>query len=136
MNSSSPSSSLVFWLIRCSFYINLPIGGAAFFVLLLFYKTPAAAKPLTGTPLEIFLQMDFLGTFTIMAALICYILALQWGGVTKSWNSSDVVGTLVGFLLLMVLFILIQWLQGERAILVPRILKSGNVATCCSLIFL
>lgn len=25
-------------------------------------------------------QMDLPGTFTIMAAVICYLLALQWGG--------------------------------------------------------
>jgi hypothetical protein len=69
------------------------------------------------------MQMDPLGTLTIIAGVCCFILALQWGGVTKSWNDSTVIGTLVGFGLFMILFIFIQWYQGERAILVGRIIK-------------
>jgi MFS transporter, DHA2 family, glioxin efflux transporter len=69
------------------------------------------------------MQMDPLGTLTIIAGVCCFILALQWGGTTKSWNDSTVIGTLIGFGLIMILFIFIQWWNGERAILVGRILK-------------
>lgn len=71
--------------------------------------------------------MDLLGTFTIMAAVVCYLLALQWGGVTKSWRNSDVIGTLIGFGLLLILFVIIEWYMGERALIPGRILKDRNV---------
>lgn len=119
-----------------SFFINLSVGGAAALVVLLFYRTPGAAQPVKASPLEIFLQMDLIGIFTIMTSLICYILALEWGGVTKAWSSADVIGTLIGWLLLLIAFIAIQWWQSARAILVPRILLQRTVLTCCVFIFL
>lgn len=103
---------------------------------MLFYRTPANSKPAEATAFEIFLQMDLIGTFVGMAALICYILALQWGGVTKSWNSADVIGTLIGWILLTIVFVCIQWWQGERALLVPRILSNRTVLASCIFIFL
>ena len=108
---------------RWCFYINLPIGGAAAAIIFLTFTTPAAAQPLEVPLLEKLKQMDLPGSFTIMAAVICYLLALEWGGTTKSWNDSSVIGTLVGFVLLLGLFGVIQWYQGDRALLLGRLLK-------------
>lgn len=66
-----------------------------------------------------------------MAAVVCYLLALQWAGTTKSWNDPDVIGTLVGFGLLMILFIINEWWMGERALVPGRLLKNRNVAVLC-----
>lgn len=57
----------------------------------------------------------------------CYALlpiALQWGGVAKSWGSADVVGTLVGFLVLTLAFIICEYYQGERAFLLKSVIKN------------
>jgi hypothetical protein len=40
--------------------------------------------------------MDLPGALLILAAVVCYLLALQWGGTTKSWNSPDVYGKKIG----------------------------------------
>jgi hypothetical protein len=61
-----------------------------------------------------------------MAALVCLILSLQWGGATKSWGSADVVGTLVGFGTILAAFIALEIYQDERALLVPRLLKQKS----------
>ena len=82
------------------------------------------------------MQMDPLGTLTIIAGVCCFILALQWGGVTKPWNDSTVIGTLIGFGLIMILFIFIQWRNGERAIIVGRILKQRPIFVGMTYIFL
>ena len=119
-----------------SFYVNLPVGGASALVILLFFQTPAASKPQKASWLETFLQMDPLGTFTIMAAIVCYLLALQWGGTTKSWNNSSVIGTLVGFGLLVVLFIVVEWWMGDRALLQRDLLGRREIAVHCTFIFL
>lgn len=111
-----------------SFYINLPIGGVAAAIIFFFFTTPPAAKPVPAPMKEKLLQMDFPGTFTIMAACICYLLALQWAGVSKAWGSSEIVGLLVGFGLLIIAFIGVEWYQGERALIPFRLFKQRNVA--------
>ena len=108
---------------RWCFYINLPIGGISALIIFIFFKTPANSVPIHASLMEKLLQMDPLGTFTFMAAVVCYILALQWGGVTKAWNSRDVVGTLVSFIVLLMVFVFIQWYNGERAIIPFRLVK-------------
>ncbi|KAL2039379.1 hypothetical protein N7G274_008047 [Stereocaulon virgatum] len=112
---------------RWCFYINLPIGGVSVVVIMLFFQPPAGAKPMKADWKEKFLQMDPLGTATITAAVVCYILALQWGGTTKTWNSSPVIGTLVGFVLLLAVFGLVEWKMGDRAVLQGRFLKQRAI---------
>ena len=119
-----------------SFYINLPIGGAALGLFLIFFKTPSFVNPAPATKIEILQQMDLPGNIVLLAALICYILALQWGGVTKPWGSADVIGCLVGWITLTILFVAIQYFQHDRALLVGRVMKQRNVAALSTFIFL
>lgn len=112
---------------RWCFYINLPIGGLAAILIFFFFQTPKAAKPQVATLKEKLLQMDLVGTFVLMAAIICLILALQWGGTTKPWNSADVIGTLVGFGLIIIIFIGIEIHLGDRALIVPRLIKQKTM---------
>jgi hypothetical protein len=72
--------------------------------------------------------MDFIGTFLLMASFICLILALQWGGVSKAWHSADVIGTLVGFILLLIIFVVVEVWQDDRALIVPRLMKQKTIA--------
>lgn len=120
---------------RWCFYINLPIGGIAGGMLLLFFHAPARAAPVKATLKEKLLQMDLPGAFTVMAAVVCYILALQWGGQEKRWSSSDVIGTLVGFVLIFLVFFVIEYYQGERAMIVGRLLKDRTVSVGMAYIF-
>ena len=77
-----------------------------------------------------------LGTFTIMAAIVCFLLALQWGGVTKAWSDSSVIGTLVGFGLLLVVFGFVEWCMGDRAVLQGALLRRRDILANCLYIFL
>ncbi|RDL36306.1 Uncharacterized protein BP5553_05658 [Venustampulla echinocandica] len=112
---------------RWCFYINLPVGGLAAAILVIFFNLPAHVKPAKATLREKFLQMDPIGIALIMAAVVCYILALQWGGVSLPWSNSKVIGLFVGFGLLMVCFCIDQYLLGERAMLPPRLLKNRYI---------
>lgn len=71
--------------------------------------------------------MDLPGLVLIIGALQCLLLALYWGGVTKPWNSNEVVGTLVGFGVLSVAFIAVEYQQGRYAMLVHRLLSKREV---------
>lgn len=80
--------------------------------------------------------MDPLGSFIIMAAIVCYLLALQWGGVTKAWSDSSVIGTLVGFGLLLVVFGIVEWYMGDRAVMQGALLGRREILVNCLYIFL
>ncbi|KAI4171620.1 MAG: hypothetical protein LQ343_004098 [Gyalolechia ehrenbergii] len=116
---------------RWCFYINLPIGGVGAAIILFMFNTPAAFKPVQASLKEKLLQMDLIGSFIIMAAVVCYVLALQYGGVTHPWGSSTVVGLLVGFGLLVVVFGVNEWYQDERALIQKRFLKQRILWSAC-----
>ena len=87
--------------------------------------------------------MDIPGAVLIMGAALCYLLALQWGGITKSWSDSSVIGTLVGFGLIVIVFIVVEFYMGERALMQGRLIKQKiivlmtlYVITICGLFFI
>ncbi|KAJ5100208.1 MFS general substrate transporter [Penicillium angulare] len=112
---------------RWCFYINLPIGGVAAGVILLTFKTPTTAKRVDATLKEKLLHMDVPGTVFIMGASIALLLALQYGGQTHAWNSSVVIGLLVGFVLMVIALIIVEVWQGELAMLTPRVMRQRHV---------
>ncbi|MCJ1245267.1 hypothetical protein MMC30_002470 [Trapelia coarctata] len=120
---------------RWCFYINLPIGALSAVVIAAFFQTPEAAKPVSASFREKILQIDILGILTIIAAVICYLLALQRAGISDTWNSSVVVGLLVGFVLLFAVFCVLQWRLNERAMVVPRLLKDRTIWAGMAFIF-
>ncbi|KAF2119283.1 DNA repair protein RAD50 [Lophiotrema nucula] len=109
---------------RWCFYINLPVGGASAAMILFLFRTPDASRykgDLAFT--QKLIHMDFPGALLILAAVICYLLAMQWGGTTKAWNDSEVYGTLIGFGLIAIAFGIVEWKMGERGLLVPYLLR-------------
>ena len=120
---------------RWCFYVNLPIGGLSAAVILLTFQAPAAAKPVEASMKEKILQFDLPGTFIIMAAVVCYLLAMQRGGTTKPWSDSTVIGTLVGFGLLVIVFGIVEYFQGDRALLQGRLLKRRVILISSIFIF-
>ncbi len=67
----------------------------------------------------------------MICAIVCLLLALQWGGTTYPWSNSKVWGCLLGFGLLMTVFTGIQLWKGDLATLPPRVmLKQRTVFIC------
>ena len=81
--------------------------------------------------------MDPVGIVLVMGGIISYTLALQYGGVAEAWNSSHVIGLLVGFVAIFFVFIGWEYYQGERATITPRLFKQRHVwASSFTAIFL
>lgn len=112
---------------RWCFYINLPIGGVSAAIIILLFQTPHHAKPRVATLKEKLLQLDLSGTALLLCAFTCMVLALQWGGVTKPWNSADVIGTFVGFGLLLIAFAANEYFLGSRALFAPDLVRSKTL---------
>ncbi|KAI8713372.1 MFS domain-containing protein [Fusarium sp. LHS14.1] len=75
--------------------------------------------------------VDFLGIFLALAGMTVVILGLTWGGNEYSWNSAQVITTLVIGTAVSVAFILWQW-KGPRYPLIPlHIFKSKIVNGAC-----
>jgi hypothetical protein len=113
-----------------SFYINLPIGGFAAIIISITFYTPSVQKSHPdrhASAKERFLQMDFPGLILVVGALQCLLLALYWGGVLKPWAHTDVIGTLVGFGVLTLTFVAVEYRQGPYAMLVHDLLKKREV---------
>jgi hypothetical protein len=56
-----------------------------------------------------------------MPAIVCLLLALQWGGTTYAWSSARIIVLLVMFCILILSFIGIQIWQGDKATVPPKI---------------
>ncbi|KAI3316472.1 major facilitator superfamily domain-containing protein [Xylariaceae sp. AK1471] len=108
---------------RWCFYINLPIGGLSFFIILLLFQAPASAKPKTAPLIEKLLQLDLGGTSILLGSLISFLLALQYGGQLYPWTSARVIGLLAGSAALLVIFGLWEYWQDERAMMPPRLMR-------------
>jgi hypothetical protein len=78
-------------------------------------------------------QLDLLGTAVLIPAVICLVLALQWGGTEYPWSNSRIIGLFVGFGLMILIFAGIQMWKGDQGTLPPRLFKNRNVL--CAMLF-
>lgn len=111
---------------------NLPIGAITVFVVVFFFQPPKGAlssgnASANKTWREILNEFDPIGTVVFMPAIVCLLLALQWGGTTYAWNSGRVIALFVVFAVLIAIFLFIQWRQQDNATVPPRVMKMRTV---------
>ncbi|ESU11755.1 hypothetical protein SNK03_011739 [Fusarium graminearum] len=117
-------SDKVSW--RWCFYINLPIGAITVFVILFFFPEPVRdIEPATWRVR--FWQLDPIGTAIFMPAIVCLLLALQWGGVDYDWDDSVITSLFMLSAFLLIVFVYIQYKMDENATVPPRIFKMRSV---------
>lgn len=123
---------------RWTFYINLPIGGVAATAFIAIFQTPQAAKDASKPHRwqELHLELDIVGTMIMTASMICFLLAMQWGGVSREWSSASVIATLVLSGVLVLFFIVNEVVMGDRALIPSRLLKRWPVWPNCIYTFL
>ncbi|KAF7331034.1 Major facilitator superfamily transporter [Mycena venus] len=114
---------------RWCFYINLPIGGVTLFVIALFFTAPGAShtKQSMGFA-ERINQFDPFGTAIFVPAVVCLLLALQWGGSKYPWSDGRIIALFVLFGVFISVFIGIQFWKQDMATVPPRILKNRSIA--------
>ncbi|KAI9731054.1 MAG: MFS sugar transporter [Cirrosporium novae-zelandiae] len=113
---------------RWCFYINLPIGAVAMLVIIFFFKSPPRKDERSVGFSERVQQFDPIGTIVFIPAIVCLLLALQWGGSKYAWNSWRVIFLFVVAGILLITFVLVQLWKGETATVPPRILNQRTMA--------
>lgn len=117
---------------RWCFWINLPFGAIALAAVFFFFSNPPR-RYTDMTVKEKLKQIDLLGAFFLICAIVSLLLALQWGGTVHPWSDSKVWGCLLSFGLLIIVFCLIQvWLK-DRATMPPRILLKQRTVGACAM---
>lgn len=90
---------------RWCFYINLPLDGLAFFILLFFLDIKTPRTPLKDGAKAI----DWVGSLLVVGATLMFLFGLQYGGITYPWNSAIVVCLLVIGVFTFALFMIWEW---------------------------
>ncbi|KAI1776008.1 putative MFS aflatoxin efflux pump [Hypoxylon cercidicola] len=126
-------TSNVTW--RWCFYINLPFGGIAMFVIAFLLHVPDRETTKISVKAKL-AQLDALGTTFLIPGVVCLLLALQWGGLTYPWNNGRIIALLTLGIALFIAFAAVQVLMPTTATIPPRIFKqrsilAGNWATIC-----
>jgi EmrB/QacA subfamily drug resistance transporter len=100
---------------RWIFYINLPIGVVALFVL-------AATMPKTATTSKP--VIDYVGTAVLSVALAALVLMVSVGGTTFPWLSAEVIGLGVATVVALVIFVMVER-SATQPVLPPRLFANS-----------
>jgi MFS family permease len=99
---------------RWCFYMNLPIGGVTGGILAFMHIPDSKqADSHLATREHKRKGLDIAGFLLFTPAITLLLLALGWGGVTYSWNSSIVIGLFCGASAAWIVFLLWERRQGE-----------------------
>ena len=74
------------------------------------------------------IQLDPLGTIVFLPGVVCFLIALQWGGVKYAWSNGRIIALFVVAGVLIITFIGLQIWGQENATVPPRIIKQRSVA--------
>lgn len=118
---------------RWCFYINLP-PGAIVAVLLILIAIPDKRPKDDGVKWTIgglAKKLDLLGFAFFAPAAIQLLLALEWGGTRYHWDNAVIIGLFCGAAGTFALFLVIEYHQGDEAMIPFPILRLRIVACSC-----
>ncbi|KAI9332457.1 major facilitator superfamily domain-containing protein [Zopfochytrium polystomum] len=110
---------------RWVFYINLPLGAIAIIVVTLFLNVKVRRAENMWAELK---RLDLLGTFLLVAAIICILIPLEGGGTQYAWDSTIVKTLFPIGAVFVVAFIWVEVKVAERPIVPMHLFKDSRVA--------
>jgi EmrB/QacA subfamily drug resistance transporter len=105
---------------RWCFYVNLPLGALALFMI--WAKTPALSAGKGG-------KIDWLGAILILTAFVPLLLALSWGGHNYPWASQMILGLFGVAAVSLLLFVIVEAMSPEP-ILPLGLFKTPTFTVC------
>ena len=92
-----------------------------------FFKNPTVNPNLSLPLTDKINRLDLLGTAIFVPSITALLLALQWGGSKYGWANARIIVLLALFVALLVAFVYLQKLKGDRATLPPRIIMQRSI---------
>ena len=117
---------------RWCFWINLPLDGLAFIILVFFLDIETPKTPL----IEGLKAIDWVGSLLVVGATLMFLFGLQYGGETYPWGSATVVCLLVFGALTFALFILYEWKIPKYPVMPLGLFKSRTNIATLSVVFI
>lgn len=105
---------------------SLPIGGVALAIMAYFMRVKNTEQ--RPSLRQQMIQLDPLGTLVFLPGVVCFLIALQWGGVQYAWSNGRIIALFVVAGVLILTFIGLQIWGQENATVPPRIIKQRSVA--------
>ncbi|KAI5920338.1 MFS general substrate transporter [Camillea tinctor] len=113
---------------RWCFYVNLPAGGLAVIAILFLSIPEEANKPKAWSLIpRLHYHLDLIGFILFAPAVLQLLLALQFGGVTYPWNSSQVIGLFCGTVATSVAWWFWNRHRGDNAMMPHALIRRGDV---------
>lgn len=94
---------------------------------MVFFKSPPRAKEAAVGFSARLKQLDPIGTVLFIPAIICLLLALQWGGTTYAWSNGRIIALFIMTGLLLIGFLAVQVWKGENATVPLRIMNQRTM---------
>lgn len=117
--------------LRWCFYINLPIGGVSVILGCIVIPNLPVVRAKKTSQLQAWIHLDWLGTGFSLVAVALLLIALQWGGNTKPWNSAAVIVLLCLGCLFLGFFFLWETKRGPDAILPMQMFRRKTMVGAC-----
>ncbi|KAL4734928.1 MFS general substrate transporter [Aspergillus similis] len=134
VGGSITDSKVLTW--RFIFWINLPFGAVGLVLVLLALREPPPAVKGDLAWAQKLRQLDLPGATLLLGATSCLNLALQWGGIVYPWSDAKVFGCLIGFGLILITFLCLQFQAKESSTIPLRIFRSRTVSASCGFMML
>ncbi|KAI1171714.1 putative MFS transporter [Nemania sp. FL0916] len=119
---------------RFIFWINLLFGAVGLIQFWFSLKDPPSPAKAGLTRTEKIRQLDIGGATLLISGITSLLLALQWGGTIYPWSDSRVFGTLIGFALILTVFILFQIRDQVNCTIPLHIFRSRTVCAACAFV--
>ncbi|KAG6058094.1 hypothetical protein E4U17_000487 [Claviceps sp. LM77 group G4] len=112
---------------RWCFIINVPLGVITAVIVTFFVVTPVDPTYAEWTFKDKLVYAKIPEILVLVAALVCLVLGLQWGGTTYAWSDGRIIALLVVFAVLTTAFLVLQVLLPKSRTIPTSIVKNRNI---------
>ena len=117
---------------RWCFYVNLPLDGLAFFILLFFLDLKTPKTPL----IEGLKAIDWVGSLLVVGATLMFLFGLQYGSETVPWDSATVLCLIIFGGITFALFLLYEWKVPTYPVMPLGLFKKRTNIATLSVVFI
>ncbi|KAI1850006.1 hypothetical protein JX265_003378 [Neoarthrinium moseri] len=98
--------------------------------IIILFKNPENQRIPEGSLIAKLQRLNIVNLLIFTGSIVCFLLALQWGGTTYSWNSGRVIALLVAAGVSFAFFLAIEVLRKGRATIPSSVILNRTAGLC------